>query len=147
MLCVYDNACNLQRVIANSDPTLLARVHFVLDRFHATSHVLCNLGFHSLNLARLLSHPDFQHVGLPNDVRVHRDKDGNIVPLLNTSVVEQTNAMLRRLRSVTSTMPMASLFLMVRYTLALRNLRALKALNTNAKRAARRSSAVLAHAT
>lgn len=120
MLCVYDNACNLLRVVANSDPVLLAHVHFVLDRFHACNHVGCNLGFHDVTLDELLADGVFRTLGLKTR---HRSLKTGVVSYLNTSTVEQVNSLIHELLPLTGTMSFVNAWIRLRHLLAMHNTR------------------------
>jgi len=74
-LIVYDNACHLHAYCLNRDPIRYAETSFRIDRFHWKNHTACNKGY---------------------QLRLYDP--------INSEIVEQKNAVLKKLRSQLSYM-------------------------------------------
>ncbi|XP_033731140.1 uncharacterized protein LOC117320740 [Pecten maximus] len=75
---IYDNACNLHAYCLNRDPLFIKDTIFAVDNLHWRNHKSCSKVYHAKNLPALLG--------------------------INTQMVEQSNAKLRKLKSQLSYM-------------------------------------------
>lgn len=79
-MIVYDNGCNLYRYGMMRCPGIFSQIRILIDKFHAPGHVLCPPSF------------TFQYYPDDTEAMLGRTTYGD----LNTQVVEQTNARLRK---------------------------------------------------
>ncbi|XP_066282552.1 uncharacterized protein [Branchiostoma lanceolatum] len=75
---IYDNSCNLHSYCLNRDPSLFRNTWFLVDRLHWKNHKGCSVGY------KLSAYPQYDHI--------------------NSQVVEQCNASLKKLKGQLSYM-------------------------------------------
>ncbi|KAH3830788.1 hypothetical protein DPMN_104041 [Dreissena polymorpha] len=77
-IIIYDNACNLHQYALNRDPVFFSHTRMVVDGLHWDNHTACAIGYKGL--------------------------DYPFIRQINTQIVEQNNAKLKKLKSSLSYM-------------------------------------------
>jgi hypothetical protein len=97
-LVIYDNGCNLSEYVLNRTPWLARRMRIMVDGFHYASHENCGPVFNT-----------HDHKAISRD--------------LNTSLFEQKNALIARLKVTAPLMLLRTFFAFLRYQVAYQNIK------------------------